>query len=51
MYVLLPVKVSVETKETLKNAIKEFVDKRGIKEKDPAKAAGQVLGLLLGVFE
>ena len=47
-YVLLPVKVSVEMKETFKEAIKELANKHEIKEKDFAKAAGQVLGLLLG---
>ena len=51
MYVLLPIKVSVEMKETFKRAIKELVDERGIKEKDPAKAAGQVLGVLLRVSQ
>ena len=49
MYVLLPIKVSVEMKEIFKRAIKELANKHEIKEKDPAKAAGQVLGLLLGV--
>ncbi|UCF00435.1 MAG: ParB N-terminal domain-containing protein [Planctomycetota bacterium] len=51
MYVLLPIKVSMETKEIFKEAIKELVDEHGIKEKDPAKAAGQVLGVLLGVSQ
>jgi len=51
MYVLLPIKVSVEMKEIFKEAIKELVDEHGIKEKDPAKAAGQVLGVLLGVSQ
>ena len=51
MYVLLPIKVSAEMKETFKRAIKELVNEYGIKEKDPAKAAGQVLGLLLGVSQ
>jgi len=51
MYVLLPVKVSVEMKETFKRAIKELVNEHGITEKEPAKAAGQVLGLLLGVSQ
>jgi len=51
MYVLLPIKVSMEMKEIFKEAIKELVDEHGIKEKDPAKAAGQVLGVLLGVSQ
>ena len=51
MYVLLPVKVSVEMKEIFKRAINEFANEHEIKEKDPAKAAGQVLGLLLGVSQ
>ena len=51
MYVLLPVKVSVEMKEILKRAIKELANEHEIKERDPAKAAGQVLGLLLGVSQ
>ena len=51
MYVLLPIKVSVEMKETFKRAIKELVNEHRIKEKDPAKAAGQVLGVLLGVSQ
>ena len=49
MYVLFPIKVSVEMKEIFKESIQELVNKYEIKEKDPAKAAGQVLGLLLGV--
>ena len=51
MYVLLPVKVSVEMKEALKKAIKKFANDHGIEEKDFAKMAGQVLGLLLGVSQ
>jgi len=51
MYVLFPVKVSLEMKEIFKRAIKELANKHEIKEKDPAKAAGQVLGLLLGVSQ
>ena len=51
MYVLLPIKVSVEMREIFKRAIKEPVNEHGIKEKDPAKAAWQVLGLLLGVSQ
>ena len=51
MYVLLPIKVSVEMKEIFKEALKELVDEHEIKEKDPAKAAGQVLGVLLGVSQ
>ena len=51
MYVLLPIKVSVEMKGIFKEAIKKLVDEHGIKEKDPAKAAGQVLGVLLGVSQ
>jgi len=49
MYVLLPIKVSVEMKEIFKESIQELADKYEIKEKNPTKAAGQVLGLLLGV--
>jgi len=51
MYVLLPIKISVEMKETFKEAIQELANKYEIKEKDPAKAAGQVLGVLLGVSQ
>ena len=46
-YVLLPVKIRAETRQTFKKAIREFVDENGIEEKDLAKAAGEVLGLLL----
>jgi len=46
-YLLLPVKVPAETKESLKKAIKKFADEHGVDEKDFAKAAGEVLGLLL----
>jgi len=48
-YVLLPVKIRAETRETFKKAIKEFADENGIEEKDFAKAVGEVLGLLLGL--
>jgi len=48
-YVLLPVKIRPEMKETFKKAIKEFADEHGVKEKDFAKAVGEVLGLLLGL--
>ena len=51
IYVLLPIKVSVNMKEIFKEAIQELANKHEIKEKDPAKAAGQVLGLLLGVSQ
>jgi len=51
MYVLLPIKVSVEMKEIFKEAIQKLANKHEIKEKDPAKAAGQVLGVLLGVSQ
>lgn len=51
MYVFLQIKVPVEMKEIFKKAIQELVNKHEIKEKDPAKAAGQVLGLLLGVSQ
>ena len=47
MYVLLPIKVSADMKEIFKEAIQELAKKHDIKEKDPAKTAGQVLGLLL----
>jgi len=48
-YVLLPVKVPAETKETFKKTIKKFTDEHGVKTKDFAKAAGEVFGLLLGL--
>lgn len=51
MYVLLPIKVSADMKEIFKEAIQELANKHEIKEKDPAKTAGQVLGLLLGVSQ
>ena len=51
MYVLFPVKVSLEIKEIFKKAVKELANEHGIKEKDFAKAAGRVLGLLLGVSQ
>ena len=51
MYVLLPIKVSADMKESFKEAIQELANKHEIKEKDPAKTAGQVLGLLLGVSQ
>ena len=47
-YLLLPVKVPAETKESLKKAIKKFADEHGVDKKDFAKVAGEVLGLLLG---
>ncbi len=46
-YLLLPVKVPADTKEYLKKAIKKFASKHGVDEKDFAKAAGEVFGLLL----
>jgi len=46
-YLLLPVKVPADTKESLKKAIKKFAGEHGVDEKDFAKAAGEVLGLLL----
>ncbi|MFA5252085.1 MAG: ParB N-terminal domain-containing protein [Phycisphaerae bacterium] len=46
-YLLLPVKVLAETKESLKKAIRKFADEHGINKKDFAKATGEVLGLLL----
>lgn len=48
-YVLLPVKVPTETKETFKKTIKKLTDEHGVKTKDFAKAAGEVFGLLLGL--
>lgn len=51
MYVFLPIKVPAEMKEIFKKAIQQLANKHEIKEKDPAKAAGQVLGLLLGVSQ
>jgi ParB-like chromosome segregation protein Spo0J len=50
-YVLLPVKVPARMKETFNRAIKELADKRKITNKDSAKAAGEVLALLLGVSQ
>jgi hypothetical protein len=51
VYVLLPVKVQVERKEAFHGAIKELANKHRIKEKDFAKAAGEVLGMLLGLSQ
>lgn len=51
MYVFLPIKVPAEMKEIFKKAIQQLANKHEIKEKDPAKAAGQVLVLLLGVSQ
>ncbi|MCK4830125.1 ParB N-terminal domain-containing protein [bacterium] len=51
MYVFFPIKVSLEMKDLFKRAIKELADEQGIKEKDPAKAAGQVIAFLLGVSQ
>jgi hypothetical protein len=51
MCVLLPIKVSADMKEMFKEAIQELANKHEIKEKDPAKTAGQVLGLLLGLSQ
>jgi len=46
-YALVPVKVPVQRKEAFNRAIKELANKYEIKQKDFAKAAGEVLGLLL----
>lgn len=46
-YLLLPVKVQAGKKESLKKTIKKFAGEHGVDEKDFAKAAGEVLCLLL----
>lgn len=51
VYVLVPIKVAVEMKETFKRSITQFANKHGIDEKDFAKMAGQVLGILLGLSQ
>lgn len=51
VYVLVPIKVAVEMKETFKRSIAQFANEHGIDEKDFAKMAGQVLGLLLGLSQ
>jgi hypothetical protein len=51
MYVLLPVKVAAEIKEAFNKAIKQLASEHGIREKDSAKAAGQVFALLLGLSQ
>lgn len=48
-YALVPVKVPAQKKEAFNRAIKELVSKYRIEQKDFAKAAGEVLGLLLGL--
>jgi len=48
-YLLVPVKVPAQEKEAFNRAIKELANKYGIKQKDFAKAAGEVFGLLLGL--
>jgi len=50
-HVLLPVKIPAKMKEALKEAISRFADKNNIEQKDFAKMAGQVFGLLLGVSQ
>ncbi|MHC4537727.1 MAG: ParB N-terminal domain-containing protein [Planctomycetota bacterium] len=51
MYALLPVKVAAETKEAFNEAIKRVASEHRIKEKDSAKVAGHVFGLLLGLSQ
>jgi len=48
-YTLVPVKVPTQRKENFNKAIKELANKYGIEQRDFAKAAGEVLGLLLGL--
>jgi hypothetical protein len=48
-YVLVPVKVPAQRKEAFNQAIKELANKYRIGQKDSTKAAGEVLGLLLGL--
>lgn len=50
-YVLLPIKVRMEMKETFNSTIKQCANKHGIREKDFAKATGEVFGLLLGIYK
>jgi len=51
VYVLVPIKVPVKMKETFKKAIEKLANEHKIKEKDFAKAAGKVLGVLLGLSQ
>lgn len=46
-YVLLPIKVRLEIKEAFNKAIKRRADEHGLENKDFAKVAGEVFGLLL----
>jgi hypothetical protein len=48
-YALILVKVQAQRKGDFNRAIKELVDKYNIEQKDFAKAAGEALGLLLGL--
>jgi len=48
-YSLVPVKVPIQRKENFNKVIKELANKYGIEQRDFAKAAGEVLGLLLGL--
>lgn len=48
-YVLLPIKVWTEVKETFNKAIKQCANEHRVKEKDFARASGEVFGLLLGL--
>ena len=48
-YLLLPVKVPADIKESLKEAIEKFACEHGVDEKDFAKAAGEVFSLLLAI--
>jgi ParB family chromosome partitioning protein len=46
-YVLIPVKIRADAKESLKTAIQKVAQKHGIRERDFAKMAGQVISFLL----
>jgi ParB/RepB/Spo0J family partition protein len=50
-YALVPVKVPAQRKEAFNRAIKELVNKYEIRQKDFAKAAGEAIGLLLGLSQ
>jgi hypothetical protein len=49
IYMLFPVKVQPEMKELFYTKIKELASQHGITDKDFAKVAGKVIGLLLGI--
>lgn len=50
-HVLLPVKVAVDKKNALQEALVERAEAEGIVEKDAAVSAGLVLGRLSGVHQ